>query len=345
MLHFAGRRAISIHALREEGDDLWITCLPPFHRFLSTPSARRATCRGLPGRLLQPDFYPRPPRGGRPSTSEYKTETKGISIHALREEGDARRLARQGAAADFYPRPPRGGRLQRLVRLDGLRRISIHALREEGDSAGEYTHLPAFLFLSTPSARRATRKSLPRKKAVIRFLSTPSARRATVSWRMPRAYRTISIHALREEGDNDCTAQAVPDARFLSTPSARRATIDAFGFSCRDVISIHALREEGDGLPSHAFSLLLVFLSTPSARRATSARARNDNPDDRFLSTPSARRATPALTLVLFVSFYFYPRPPRGGRRRHWQHIKTDAGFLSTPSARRATTAFHPLRP
>ena len=55
--------------------------------FLSTPSARRATGnRQLSGRD-QADFYPRPPRGGRPETPE-TTEAKEY----------------------FYPRPPRGGR-------------------------------------------------------------------------------------------------------------------------------------------------------------------------------------------------------------------------------------------
>ena len=56
--------------------------------FLSTPSARRATEHHfdfLPGNL--------------------------ISIHALREEGDAGREGRRGRPGNFYPRPPRGGRL------------------------------------------------------------------------------------------------------------------------------------------------------------------------------------------------------------------------------------------
>ena len=34
-----------------------------------------------------------------------------ISIHALREEGDAEMQRRRAADVDFYPRPPRGGRL------------------------------------------------------------------------------------------------------------------------------------------------------------------------------------------------------------------------------------------
>ena len=56
-------------------------------------------------------------------------------------------------------------------------------------------------------------------------------------------------------------------------------------------ISIHALREEGDARPIPPLVCVTVFLSTPSARRAT------------FLF--------PVLRLTVF---YFYPRPPRGGR-------------------------------
>ena len=61
--------------------------------------------------------------------------------------------------------------------------ISIHALREEGDLEGDSYLTLSVIFLSTPSARRAT----------------PSN-----SGRIPDSL--ISIHALREEGD--CTARA-----------------------------------------------------------------------------------------------------------------------------------------
>ena len=57
---------ISIHALREEGDRFWIFQLFDSTLFLSTPSARRATLRGKGMALTRCDFYPRPPRGGRP---------------------------------------------------------------------------------------------------------------------------------------------------------------------------------------------------------------------------------------------------------------------------------------
>ena len=84
------------------------------------------------------------------------TRQAGISIHALREEGDipvfskqiqeiqflstpsARRATHSffyqyPGFHDFYPRPPRGGRRFQLLAVPGLGDISIHALREEGD--------------------------------------------------------------------------------------------------------------------------------------------------------------------------------------------------------------------
>ena len=58
--------AISIHALREEGDVAAEVKAATYDIFLSTPSARRATVsRSFRGGRNR-DFYPRPPRGGRP---------------------------------------------------------------------------------------------------------------------------------------------------------------------------------------------------------------------------------------------------------------------------------------
>ena len=56
-----------------------------------------------------------------------------------------------------------------------------------------------------------------------------------------------------------------------------------------------------------------------------------------FLSTPSARRATFIRWALSRRSFYFYPRPLRGGRQVHVVGRIGIQQFLSTPSARRAT--------
>ena len=56
------------------------------------------------------NFYPRPPRGGRPSQQLL-----------------------QKFPTDFYPRPPRGGRPYNPDNTPAYAPISTHALREEGD--------------------------------------------------------------------------------------------------------------------------------------------------------------------------------------------------------------------
>ncbi len=169
------------------------------------------------------------------------------------------------------------------------------------------------------------------------FLSTPSARRATGYKTQVKASKVISIHALREEGDYTVFVDGLPEKLFLSTPSARRATSAPSWFRCavpyfyprpprggrrkdlcaklcRYGISIHALREEGDFGSLTTCKQQCIFLSTPSARRATG-------------SLPGkGRRAA-----------YFYPRPPRGGRRPTPRALPGKVEFLSTPSARRAT--------
>ena len=147
--------------------------------FLSTPSARRATpCPrffvaipiyfyprpprgGRPGAVLRSlpasvYFYPRPPRGGRRGAERWRRGSSGISIHALREEGDRRPPFLRVLRGYFYPRPPRGGRRVPLGELPLDHPISIHALREEGDQRVLRYALYSELFLSTPSARRAT---------------------------------------------------------------------------------------------------------------------------------------------------------------------------------------------
>ena len=146
-------------------------------------------------------------------------------------------------------------------------------------------------FLSTPSARRATRALPLSGDAVPVFLSTPSARRATVWEYGDVVANSISIHALREEGDRRAEFVMTAKFLFLSTPSARRATVYA----------------DGDMLPD------MIFLSTPSARRATLNEGRKIE-YELFLSTPSARRATHQAHGHPKRRKNFYPRPPRGGR-------------------------------
>ena len=67
---------------------------------------------------------------------EKECHTTEISIHALREEGDADGVSLAAVIQNFYPRPPRGGRPSVVILGVIDTGISIHALREEGDSSG-----------------------------------------------------------------------------------------------------------------------------------------------------------------------------------------------------------------
>ena len=176
------------------------------------------------------------------------------------------------------------------------RSISIHALREEGDSsASQLIYQQRYFYPRPPRGGRPKEIDVEYREVA------------------------ISIHALREEGDRQA------DRRFPGL-----------------CISIHALREEGDdvyagGQCDHPN----FYPRPPRGGRPHSSTVRLSG--GAFLSTPSARRAT-ALALdgreILHISIhalreegdsvhrcsisghiYFYPRPPRGGRRRTGQQV------------------------
>ena len=246
--------------------------------------------------------------------------------------------------SSFLSTPSARRATARVAKLQHKRIISIHALREEGDPdflGGKHYGLQ---FLSTPSARRATHQDASPAPHPRYFYPRPprggrpptTIEIANLAYFYPRPPRggrpkldkqqavteTISIHALREEGDIAARTVTGFVMEFLSTPSARRATaatrntqssISHFyprpprgGRLCWfphraavSDISIHALREEGDG-------------------------------------NSQAGAVAPE---------YFYPRPPRGGRPCYLQASRQSGTFLSTPSARRATSnSAHILR-
>ena len=194
--------AISIHALRVEGDVILRHNRDKPFPFLSTPSGWRAT--RMYGKLYR--------------NSE-------ISIHALRVEGDRKNLFKWCRPLHFYPRPPGGGR--RLSPTLTRGQCSNFYPRPPGggrqyDARFEEYYKKAFL--STPSGWRATRTGIVSTCRDGLFLSTPSGWRATRrEWERLRTRRyfyprppgggrqvaplvvlrrlCISIHALRVEGD------------------------------------------------------------------------------------------------------------------------------------------------
>ena len=263
--------------------------IPACHDFYPRPP------RG--GRLVLPDgwevapyFYPRPPRGGRQGKKWSDKEVIKISIHALREEGDQRNLCTGQHSRYFYPRPPRGGRRAEESVVFGVKAISIHALREEGDVPPRASFSSSFYFYPRPP--RGGRLNPPtQEEKAHQFLSTPSARRATTRTTYADRAQMISIHALREEGDNIGSLSPGPTQNFYPRPPR-------------------------GGRP-HSSTVRLsggAFLSTPSARRATVPARFWHQFQENFYPRPPRGGRRSALASGRGTA-YFYPRPPRGGRR------------------------------
>ena len=83
---------------------------------------------------------------------------------------------------------------------------------------GDRAYIKFVIFLSTPSARRATRVLLFMVFCVAQFLSTPSARRATAGIQYADQLAAISIHALCEEGDTVAGVKMFKEAYFYPRP-------------------------------------------------------------------------------------------------------------------------------
>ena len=215
---------ISIHALREEGDTKTVSrnvtalrflSTPSARRatsslattvkielFLSTPSARRATCAFRISPSQTNHFYPRPPRGGR-----HKDIEKAVNKMKFLSTPSARR-------ATFY---------DYWLRLS--QPISIHALREEGD-----------LFRNRQELHQLISIHALREEGDV------------------NAYREnkrlmISIHALREEGDVNNRCFLADWVYFYPRPPRGGRPCKHLPSIHRRQISIHALREEGDQQP------------------------------------------------------------------------------------------------
>ena len=199
---------ISIHALCEEGDRAVSRMPSPYRRFLSTPSARRATMYSARAPRTSRHFYPRPLRGGRP-----------------------RSAARSPTLSHFYPRPLRGGRRTAKSPIFWFKKFLSTPSARRATSV-LLLSFKAKRFLSTPSARRATE------------FPVHNANREIISIHALCEEGDAKIQVLRSDylhfyprplrGGRPCQASLMyPSQSFLSTPSARRATL-----CCLTVFSI-----------------------------------------------------------------------------------------------------------
>ena len=195
---------------------------------------------------------------------------------------------------NFYPRSPRGERLSNHHHITVTSFRFLSTLPARGATCTGPELRGELKFLSTLPARGATCGRPVALPPPFLFLSTLPARGATQRALLTFTYILISIHAPREGSD----------------------PVTVLLFFVHD-ISIHAPREGSDVQNLNHFLHSVVFLSTLPARGATSYFITLTY-DEEFLSTLPARGATAGNEAdSLSGHGDFYPRSPRGERRRH----------------------------
>ena len=124
--------------------------------------------------------------------------------------------------------------------------ISIHALREEGD-VGRYCQklLPADFYPRPPrGGRLLLTYTLPDNTGY--FYPRPPRGGRPYVLKDVDLEDVISIHALREEGDDGMCVKQQPWRNFYPRPPRGGRLLFLQCRLCAVKISIHALREEGD---------------------------------------------------------------------------------------------------
>ena len=238
------------------------------------------------------NFYPRPPCGGRRSSSRSSVSCVQISIHALRAEGDPHRRAARWTRTDFYPRPPCGGRPPTTSRS-----------------------MSATIFLSTPSVRRATNGSARSRwnRAIsIHALRAEGDRRPATALTGPlyfyprppcggrhdrrwHAASRANFYPRPPCGGRHFVAHIDPQAsKFLSTPSVRRAT---------------------SWLTAQPENAANFYPRPPCGGRPR--KSRRPTPGRYFYPRPPCGGRPFEPKEAPKKTGDFYPRPPCGGRRPH----------------------------
>ena len=188
---------ISIHALREEGDADAVQYKVWSISFLSTPSARRATVGLLLHQRCSPIFLSTPSARRATCSPMKKANAEGISIHALREEGDAVRTA---CALLFW----------RFLSTPSARRATVRLHYRSGSGTSNFYPRPP---------RGGRRPDRPSHASLFDFYPRPPRGGRPRLLHELLAVTDISIHALREEGDPRKSAQGYhDDAHFYPRP-------------------------------------------------------------------------------------------------------------------------------
>ena len=148
-----------------------------------------------------------------------------ISIHALREEGDLPHIFCSTLVFYFYPRPPRGGRLWPVTDDPHPTENFYPRPPRGGRQLFRIYRTSRPIFLSTPSARRATTwQNAPGGVAAYFYPRPPRGGRLPAARWVQGGHPHFYPRPPRG-GRRYAPFRRHSPFQFLSTPSARRATV------------------------------------------------------------------------------------------------------------------------
>ena len=193
-----------------------------------------------------------------------------ISIHALREEGDSAEAKEFKASEISIHALREEGDPHNMLTIQSFHHISIHALREEGDRS-TFPAIPTIAYFY-PRPPRGGRQTRPASWACAWiFLSTPSARRAT--FHPPQGVEKIRYFYPRPPrgGRHAHPMRGLPRQGYFYPRPPRGGRRCPSGCRCSGTCNFYPRPPRGGRrLDRQQMTAAIKFLSTPSARRATS---------------------------------------------------------------------------
>ena len=335
MVEISPDLGISIHAPREGSDGAKFTQCSATAPFLSTLPARGATPGSRLCRRAEKDFYPRSPRGERPTPSPRRATASPTFLSTLPARGATAFTTAQAAFAQISIHAPREGSDFARPHPHPLGDISIHAPREGSDKRQEPAVLLAVISIHAP--REGSDGRCRVSFFFVEFLSTLPARGATARCRrappiLPNFYprsprgerpknerldRTalwISIHAPREGSDPMADAIRLTAEISIHAPREGSDSHQMHPVFVVGIISIHAPREGSDVHDLYAFAFQGDFYPrSPRGERPD----RGPIPGGFWNFYPrSPRGERRQLPIQAVVQGNFYPRSPRGERQQ-----------------------------
>ena len=275
-------------------------------------------------------FYPRPPRGGRPTPATAAPPPWKISIHVPRVGDDAAGQCLHLRCWNFYPRPPRGGRLS-AVGFSASIMVFLSTSPAWGTTLGCSEERALLQFLSTSPAWGTTRGVVCENQGGNDFYPRPPRGGRLYTATIVHLLLEISIHVPRVGDDRYARSLVTDWANFYPRPPRGGRLSIAYLTLLPFSISIHVPRVGDDRRSGSGCRCTNISIHVP--RVGDDAMGRYQCPD-RQISIHVPRVGDDARpSHILLQLCGFLSTSPAWGTTYWPSHCSSQSAFLSTSPA------------